>query len=181
MQKYVKLFEEVFINPSIKDIQPFEDYVEAKETANSLHDDFLALLKNVGIGQVITDIKSRSSFYDKVENRGKDIKKIHDVLRGAILVDSKEDIHKVVKWLIANSKIQKVDYKTKPEGPFGYFGPVHIDVLVDDMLCEVQVMTKKLWKYKEKTDEFYSKYRSSDEIPKEEIDKCKRLFVEANR
>lgn len=173
------LNEGELINPDSKHVQPFASYDKAKALAIEAHPEFLRKLESVS-GKVIPDIKSKDSFLDKVYNRGTHPHHVYDILRAAVIVDSKDDFAKVIAELNTLFELRKIDYKTKPEGPFGYYGAVHVDVIVDDLICEIQIMPKKLWDYKQETDKIYAEYRSEDKIPKSEMERCRALFKEAN-
>lgn len=163
-------------------LQKFKDYRKALSMAQDRKKKFLKLLKGCAAGnEVIVDIKSEKSFDDKTKKRGKHPRKVFDVLRGAILVKRKKDIEKVVKNIKDDFLIKKIEHKVDPRREkFGYYGATHIDVVVSGMICEIQVMTKKLWSFKFETDKIYHKYRSKDEMPQEALDKTKKLFKKAN-
>lgn len=174
------LREFVQVDPNLPSKQPFNSYEKAKTLAYNRYDDFKEKLNKVSIGEIITDIKSEESFNDKIENRDKKIEKVFDILRGAVLIDNKSEIPKVIEELKNIFDVRKIDYKTTPEGIFGYFGAVHVDVVVDNLICEIQIMPKKLWQFKTETDKIYHNYRSSDKIPAKEIERCRLLFKKAN-
>lgn len=161
--------------PDVPQRQPFKDYDKAKDLAKEREDKFEKMLKDAAEGhKVIINIKNENSFDNKTEERGKAPTKVFDVLRGAILVDTKDQIESVVKNL-KKLLVKKIERKIKPEPPFGYYGPVHVDIVVDNMVCEVQVMTKKFWPYKLEAHKIYQKYRGK-EVPKAEIEHCRKLY-----
>lgn len=160
--------------------QPFKTYDKAKGLAKEREDKFYDGLREAADGhKVMTDIKSEESFKNKTVKRGKDAE-VGDVLRGAILVDKEEQILEVTKRLKKIFVIKKVDYKTKPDKPFGYYGAEHLDVIIDGMICEIQIMTRRLWHYKHKQHKIYQKYRGETKIPKEMIIKSKEIFKKGN-
>lgn len=166
---------------SLPNKQPFKTYHKAKDLAEERRKKFHDGMKEAATGhRVETDIKSKKSFQNKTNERGKEPDKVYDVLRGAILVDAKNQIEKIVNSLKKVFLVKKVEHKTKPEELFGYYGSTHVDVVIDDMICEIQVMTKKLWHYKLEADKIYIKYRSVNNPPKEAIEKSKELFRKGN-
>jgi hypothetical protein len=160
--------------------QPFKSYVKAKDLAKEREDKFHDLLKEAaGKYKVIHDIKTKDAFDNKTGIRGKDPDKVFDVLRGSILVDSKAQIPAVIESIKQVFLVKKIDHKTKPDKEFGYYGSVHVDVVVNDMICEVQVLTKKLWDHKLEGWEMYRKYRGK-KVPPEIVEKSKALYRKAN-
>lgn len=160
--------------------QPFKTYDKAKDLAKELKTKFDKGMREAAEGhRVITQIKSKSSFKNKTQVRGKPPERVFDVLRGAILVDRKDQIEKVVERIKKIFIVKKVEHKTKPEIPFGYYGAVHVDIMINDMRCEIQIMTKKLWKCKLELDEIYRKYRGK-QAPREEIEKSREAFRRSN-
>ena len=161
--------------------QPFKTYDKAKRLAEERLKIFHDGMKKAAMGnKVITDIKSEGSFKDKTAVRGKEPEKVYDVLRGAIIVDTDDQVEKVVKNLKKIFVAKKVDHKERPDRPFGYYGAVHVDVVIHEMICEIQVMTKKLWTYKDKAHTIYSKLRSMDKPPEHLVKKIKKIYKQGN-
>lgn len=132
--------------------------------------------------EVKTSIKKQSSFVDKVVNRNKDSLRIHDIIRGAILVDKVEDVKKVLDNLQKYGHITELDIKRKGDNELGYHGSAHCSVKIDKVHCEVQIMPKKVWAAKNQTYKFYKKYRSKDEHDiqrQRSVDKAKEIFSKA--
>lgn len=160
--------------------QPFKSYNKARDLAEERCKKFYDGMKEAAEGhKVVVDIKTKNSFKDKTINRGKEPEKVYDVLRGAIIVNDESQIDKVVDNLKRIFLIKKVEHKTKPE-KFGYYGAIHIDVIINEMVCEIQVMPKKVWQVKLKANNIYKKYRSIENPPKEKIEKSKEMFRKAN-
>lgn len=168
--------------------QAKEIYQKAKDMAGSLKRKFLGLLRRVSQfknSKVLVDIKGMESFVDKIINRGNSASKITDVLRSAILVSSKEEVDKTVDNIKKRFQVAKHKEKKQELDPeYGYFGSHHFYVKVGKMLAEIQVMTKKLWAYKEEAHKIYNKYRSVKQADSEveKLDKAlsKQLFQIAN-
>jgi hypothetical protein len=163
--------------------QTFKSYVKARDMAEDRKKDFKNILEKIASkvsgSKIYTDIKNKKSFSDKLINKNKEPDQINDVLRGAIIVDNKNDIEKVVDEIKFNFVVKKIDKKTKPEF-FGYYGATHIDVVLNGMICEIQIMTKKLWKAKLNIDEIYHNYRYKKEIPLSLLKKSRKSFKDAN-
>ncbi|PNX47990.1 MAG: hypothetical protein BV459_03230 [Thermoplasmata archaeon M11B2D] len=162
-------------------------WLQAHEKALEAEKTYSRLLKAVSPNntKILVDFKSLDSFIDKAVNRGKDPKQIHDVLRGAILVPEKHDVLDVVKRLKKRAVVQSYEYKDEKADPeYGYRGSHHFKIVVGDIIAEVQVMTKKLWAWKEEAHKIYTKYRSlkdyDADIKKRDLEYSKKIFNLAN-
>jgi ppGpp synthetase/RelA/SpoT-type nucleotidyltranferase len=164
--------------------QKFKTYDKAKDMAEDREQKFLCGMEESAPGhKVVVDIKSKTSFKNKTVKREKAPEKVFDVLRGAILVDNKNQIDAVIANLKKNFLVKKVDHKDKPDlakDPLGYYGAVHVDVVVNDMICEIQVMTKKLWKAKNEVHDMYQKYRGDKNPPEDVVEKLKMAYRKGN-
>lgn len=143
-------------------------YTLAAERAEQGKPRLEALLKRASSGQakIIVGIKSFESFLDKAIARGRGTDQIFDMLRGAVLTDSDAEAVKVVHALRRITKFTRIEYKDKGSDPtFGYFGSYHINIVLDGMICEVQIMTRRLWTYKAWGHEFYQQFRSNPSAP----------------
>jgi hypothetical protein len=132
----------------------------------------------------VHQIKSINSIIDKTLVRGKDIMRLGDLVRGAILFKNKGDMD------VWNKDFQRkysrfiTDYEFKSKGSdktYGYYGSHHYDLKIDGLTVELQVMPVKLWKYKEAAHGIYDKWRSSP-TPVPEIEKAlsRHLFRKGN-
>lgn len=164
-------------------------YQAARKLANQMKDEFLGKLKTAAKKahqpKVLVDVKSGESFIDKVIKRGKDASKITDVLRSAILLGTEEDVKMVVDQVKKDFTVVEYEYKSKDgDKEFGYFGSHHFLVKIGEIIAEIQVMTKKLWSYKEEAHKIYNKYRSEKEASGEfeKLDKelSKKIFQMGN-
>jgi len=137
--------------------------------------------------KILVGIKSLESFLDKVVFRKYSPNKITDVVRSAVLVNTENDINVVKKAIIRKFKV--IEYEIKEDGEdkeFGYYGSHHFLVEIDSVLVEIQVMTRRLWAYKEEAHKIYDKYRSSDKIVDRSVEVAdkklsKRIFNAGNR
>ncbi len=168
--------------------QPFHTYGAAKKLATSLEEEFEEKLHAAADGnKVVVDIKSKASFEDKTEDRDKEPEKVFDVLRATILVYDKDDIFDIIDNLGQHFEVKKIEHNTKPD-EYGYYGPSNVDVVLRGMVCEVQIMTHKLWKAKYETTvkgtddcphDLYKKHRSG-KVPQELAQKTKAIYKKAN-
>jgi len=157
--------------------QNFKNYSEARGKAEDRLSAFRNRLKEAAKAvdaKFVTHIKSRTAFEEKQEAG----RTLNDVLRGALIVRKKskypEAMHAVQE---AFGKIVNVDNVAKPRGPMGYKGALHLDVEIDNFLCEVQILTGKLWKAKLKSYRAYRKQRNGKGgASKEEIARARKLF-----
>lgn len=109
--------------------------------------------------KIITGSKSISSIKSKMQ-RGRKISNMGDLLRAAILVKTEEDAKTVLENMRKIFNIFQVEEKEKgSDTNFGYYGSYHCDVDFHNVICEVQIMTKRLWNYKDAGHSFYDKWR----------------------
>lgn len=134
--------------------------------------------------KILTDIKELEKIEDKAMDRGKAIIEMNDIVRGAVLFDTKADADKFVSKFMRRNSSMVAAYEEKKRGEdteYGYYGSHHLDLNIDGMVVELQVMTRKMWSYKEAAHDIYNKYRSKDYGP-DRFDQhmSKRLFSMAN-
>ena len=140
-----------------KDLSVEKVYQKAHQRAKELLPRFKSLLEPhvPADSRLLTNIKSQSSFVRKAKR--KPVQKIHDVLRAAILTQTKEETKTVAQALKRSLKVVEFDNKNKPDNvASGYHGAYHIKILVADMVCEIQVMPETLWIYKERNHGAYT-------------------------
>ena len=151
---------------SSKKTQSIEDiYNVAIKHAEQVKPRLESVLKRASNGQfkILVGIKQFSSFADKVLNRGADVSKVYDVLRSAVLTNTQDEAKDVVANLKRTQTFLDLEFKDKGQDTtFGYYGSFHIRIVIDGLICEIQVMTKRLWSYKNWGHEFYTQFRSSD-------------------
>lgn len=183
---------------SDKEKQAAKIYNAAASVAKSLKHKFLSWLRMASQGirnaKILVDVKSMEAFLDKVLKRGKAASTITDVLRSAILTETDDGTNTVVKNIKKRFKVAKYDKKEPGTDPaFGYHGSHHFKVLVEPVgqqrgtpgiFAEIQVMTRRLWAYKEEAHLIYQKYRSvkdaDEKIKKMDQALSKLLFQKAN-
>lgn len=164
-------------------------YDQVRQKAAGAATKFLRMMKvatrRLADPKILVDIKSKESFVDKVVNRGKAAEKITDLLRAAILLNDEKEVNDAVAQVKKDFIVAEYEKKAKGgDQEYGYYGSHHFLVDIDGMLCEIQVMTKKLWAYKKQAHKIYGKYRSGNDANSAaaQLDKqlSKRLFDKGN-
>lgn len=135
-------------------------------------------------------IKPEKSIVDKVINRGKGFEGLADLVGGMILVDTQEEVDEIVKHFrkkLAGSVIEIEKKEKSGDDVFGYYGSSHIDLKLPGtgVVAELQLMTKKLERYKKPAHDIYTKYRSAGDVRKaitpEEGHQSRMLFHKGNQ
>lgn len=106
--------------------------------------------------KVLIDQKKPKSILSKIK-RGKDIDKIHDIIRGAILTKDMEGVEAVRKAIRKNFRIWEEEIKKfGSDKTYGYYGSIHYKVeLSKGNIAEIQVMPKSLWNTKAAAHKIY--------------------------
>lgn len=140
--------------------QPVTSVEDAIMQANKRMPKFESILNRANkfgsdnLGKVYVDVKKEASILDKINRPGKPkpLNKIGDFLRGTISCPTKEYVVEVTEWFLKpeNQKDFKVNaYESKAEARegdvTGYSGSYHVDIIIDGMVCEIQIMTTNLW------------------------------------
>lgn len=149
-----------------------------------------ALPKAIKSGQgtkFLTQVKSLASFKNKVIDRGKPIYNVGDIVRGALLLPTQADVDEVVRELKRKLGNKVVGYEVKEKGSdpnYGYYGSHHFDIMIDGLVTELQVMTNKLWNYKDAAHQIYNdnrvKVAKGEKVPIGDRNTSKRLFSIGN-
>lgn len=110
-------------------------------------------------------IKPLKSVVDKSVMRKKDIAGFADLVVAMILVDTPEQADAVMNRMTRKmgGHLVGAESKTKESAGFlGYHGSHHIDIMLPGtgVIAEVQIMTKKLERYKSPAHDIYATYRS---------------------
>jgi ppGpp synthetase/RelA/SpoT-type nucleotidyltranferase len=164
-------------------------YDKNKKSLTDLKNRFAELLKKNSRKfknhEIYAQIKPLNSLLDKVGNRGKSVMEINDLIRGAVIFDTKDDADKFVQDFIRKNgnKVVEVNEKEKGGDPmYGYYGAFHLLVDVEGVYAEIQVMTKTLWKQKKKAHDIYTAARSSSSGPsKQDRQLSKQIFNRGNK
>lgn len=167
--------------------QPFKSIDEAISLAEKALPTLKRILKRAATPNAVVQfgIKPIYSIENKLkrwEKTGRTIETMFDVLRGAIAVNSEDEVHTVIKRLSKGPVVVKYDVKEKPD-KYGYYGSHHLDIYIPEfkIVAEIQVMTKKLMKAKKVGHEIYSKHRSSENPPQEVLKISKEIYQRANK
>ena len=116
----------------------------------------------------LSDSKEMDSIIDKAVDRARGFGELNDLVRGAVLLDNKAEADDFVKRFMRKNSRAVVGYEEKKRGEdntYGYYGSHHIDLNIDGIIVELQVMTKKLWQYKEVAHDIYTSNRSKGTGP----------------
>lgn len=145
-------------------------YVRAVGKACKYEEQFESLIHTIATpdSKVIVNLKSQESYLDKLKRKHNDPSRIHDVLRGAILTKTKDEVNQIVDNLkhecfTHGYKIYDMDYKDHPN-PIGYMGSCHIKVQIQECIYEIQVMPEEIWSAKEITHSFYKSLASDKDL-----------------
>ena len=143
--------------------------------------------KKFGRVKIMSRIKPFNSVVSKIIERKRftGFKTLGDLVGGAILFETKEDADKFMGKFRRRHKSAIVDYEEKTRGSdneYGYYGSHHLDFMVNGIVCEIQIMTKKLWNYKKETHKIYATSRGKEGGP-DNFDKhmSKKMFSLGNR
>ncbi len=169
-------------------------YTELQPTFKAVRKKFESVVKRglpKGDKQKIkfwTQVKSLKSFKNKVITRGNAPDSIGDVVRGALLFETPEQVNKFIKDFRRKNSGIVAKYEFKGKGgdkELGYFGSHHLDLMIDGLVVELQIMTRKMWKFKNVAHDLYTKNRDkiSHGIPisKKDSNLSKRIYALANK
>ena len=112
----------------------------------------------------VSQIKPLTSFIDKVKDRGNKIPSVGDIVRGAVVFKDVNDVHEFVEAFKRRNSSIIFRYDFKEQGSdqqFGYYGSHHFGIMIDGLITELQVMTRKLWSYKKIAHNIYTKLRTN--------------------
>ena len=150
-------------------------------------DKFFKLMKgysNRGKADFLYNTKPVTSIISKVVARGRKFTQLGDLIRGAILFDTQEELDAFIKDFQRKEKGIIKDYEAKEKGgdkTYGYYGSHHFDLLIDGFVIELQAMTKKLWQFKDTAHDIYNKTRETGVITKADMELSKKIFNLGNR
>lgn len=180
------------IHDVFKEIPKDADHaIEMAKDRYMKFEDILNMVKKRFVGdkgEVIMDIKSKSSIERKMRDKGRGVEGIGDILRATIVTDTKEQSKEITAFLNSKFKhdplfpknITAVGYEAKDDvgniknpktgkiekDKTGWRGSYHIDLNIDGMQCELQIMPKDLWRYKNKVfHPLFDYLRTGKDIP----------------
>jgi len=128
-------------------------------------------------------IKPFASFKSKVIERKKSIYEVKDLVRATMLLCSDDEVKKLYNDII-RKKLEVIAYTYKEMGEdkkFGYYGSYHIIFFFNGLNVELQIMTRKLWNYKDEAHKLYNKYRDKSSIDQEDLRVSKMIFYKGNQ
>jgi hypothetical protein len=135
--------------------------------------------------KIILSVKSLDSLKSKVIEREKSLSDVKDLVRATILLNNSEDVKKLYKDIVRKKSevIRCSEKKRGGDSLFGYYGSFHIVFCFQGLNVELQIMTRKLWSYKENLHELYDKYRDeqSPTLDKSDLHISKLLFSKGNQ
>lgn len=161
-----------------------------KDQILAAYKDFIDLMKSYTSSSKFRDeteffsgMKPVKSIISKVIDRGKSFKDLGDLIRGAILFDTQDELNQFVKDFSRKESSIIVKYEMKQKGSdptYGYYGSHHFDLNIDGFVIELQAMTKRLWKFKEPAHDIYNMTRDNGGLTKADQMLSKRLFTMGN-
>lgn len=106
--------------------------------------------------------KQFASAREKLERKGYfSFKQFPDLVRGAVLTKNLEESIQVLDFLISNYNVTKWEVKKgTQENP--YRGSFHLDIVLGELTCEVQVMPRATWAIKRVSHQFYKSGRAAE-------------------
>ena len=137
------------------------------------------------------DKKTFASAYEKCKYKNCSFLDLTDILRATVLISRRVSPQKIVegiKKVFGKANVLKIDDRQEPRQGREYFGAIHIDVLVGDIKCEIQIMRKNLHSYVKETRKFYKTPQgerlkdqpdTAESIKQKNIERS--LFERANR
>ena len=135
-----------------------------------------------------SQIKPEKSLINKIVDRGNAPESIGDIVRGALLFPDSGMVEKFIKDFRRKNSGIIVDYEFKSKGQdkeLGYFGSHHLDLMIDGLIVELQVMTRKMWKFKETAHVLYTQNRDKiargGHVSRQDSQLSKQIYALANR
>lgn len=194
VQKFQKDQHSTFISPKSKKEQLEALYKRLLPRFTATQAKFKSIItkeldkQQRGKVRILSAVKPFESLYNKVIERGKKLGNIGDIVRGAMLFDTDADVSDFMKRFTRKNAHLIVKHEKKEKGTdhvFGYFGAHHLDLVIDGLITELQVTTKKLWNYKAAAHVFYHEFRtqiaSGGSIPHSVSHASKKIFSLGNK
>jgi hypothetical protein len=101
--------------------------------------------------------KTYASSKEKLVRKGlTDYLALTDLVKGVVFVNDVSSTPLVLAYIETILDVIKVEYKTGNElNP--YKGFIHVDVIVDGVVCEIQITTEHNWEIKRRSNDAYKK------------------------
>lgn len=191
--KEVRKFEALMKSPRVPDDQKLDMLVSIYDKYQPVLDKVMSKFQNAvkkeirGMPKVkfMANTKPFESIKDKALTRGKGFMGLNDLVRGAVLFDTKEQADEFVSKFSRRNANSIVEYEEKERGgdtDYGYYGSHHLGMNIDGIIVEIQVMTRKLWNYKKAAHKIYTATRSKKGGPDRfDTSQSKKIFSLGNR
>jgi hypothetical protein len=123
------------------------------------------VLKQVSIKFPNADVlqwnKKYESAREKVIRKGRPYNQINDLVKGVILTNTLQQSMAVVSFLLRHYDVVKWEAKTG-DNMNPYCGALHVDLLIGNLVCEIQVMPKSTWAVKKQSNHYYKTDRAQE-------------------
>ena len=106
--------------------------------------------------------KRHGSDKEKLSRKGYSYyKQCTDLVKGSVIVNTIDEVVLTALYLSSLSQVAKLEVKTgTPDNP--YRGAIHLDIILGELTCEVQVMTSNAWTAKKESNHYYKTNRPQD-------------------
>lgn len=121
------------------------------------------VLKQVSIRFPNADVlqwnKKYESAREKVIRKGRPYNQINDLVKGVIITNTLQESMAITSFLLRNCEVVKWEAKKgSEENP--YCGALHVDLLIGNLTCEIQVMPRSTWAVKKQSNHYYKTNRA---------------------
>ncbi|MFC3848548.1 hypothetical protein ACFOPX_08530, partial [Helicobacter baculiformis] len=126
-------------------------------------------------------LKSKTSIVSKLTRKQGRVESLNDLLRGAVIVPSKEQLDRQLVLITTHLREQGIPHKIEyKENASGYRG-VHVQFTHNDVPAEIQVHTAKNWEIKKRQDGSYHIAREEETNPTLTKEEWEHLIQESKR
>ena len=116
---------------------------------------------NFPLVKVLAKRKAYLSAQEKTTRKGRPYAELGDLVKGLILTGDLDESVAIANFIINHFNVVKWEVKLgSKDNP--YCGVIHIDVLLDGLVCELQIMTEATAKVKRKSNHFYKTNRAQE-------------------
>ena len=123
------------------------------------------LLKEVSVKYPKADVLQKRKKYEsakeKTQRKDREYHQLGDLVKGTILTDNLQEAMVVVSFLINNFNVVKWEAFTGTlTNP--YCGVIHVDIQLGNLVCELQITTRKNWTIKKESNHYNKTGRASE-------------------
>jgi len=172
--------------------QAEQDWVEISKRLDKIEPIFKQKLQRSITSTVSSDQvnitfsrKTFQSAYEKCVQRGYTLNTLYDLLRARVLYSRRVDPERIVSGiekLFGKGNIESIERKEVASQGREYFGSIHMHVIVDGQLCEIQIMRKNLGSYLQNTRSSYKDTSGKrTDLNEKQRNIEKRLFEKVNK